>query len=312
MFDARLLTVFREVATRGSFSEAATALSFTQPAVSQQIARLERELGTRLLARNARGVTLTPAGEVLLRHAEAMLAQLREAQAEVQAVAGVERPRLRVGAFASAAASIMPPALAELRSAHPAAAVTMRVAEMPDSLDALRTGELDLSVIIDAVNAPLDFPADVEVADLFDDPFLATLPYSHPLAGRGAVALADLREEEWMVTGVDNSCPDTTIVLDACREAGFTPQASFSSDDYAAIQGMVASGMGVAIIPSLALGNAREDIAIRPLRGASPMRRVRAAIAADRPSALADALLEILRASGRDRRWAGRQLAAVA
>jgi DNA-binding transcriptional LysR family regulator len=312
MFDARLLTVFREVATRGSFSEAAAALSFTQPAVSQQIARLERELGTRLLARNARGVTLTPAGEVLLRHAERMLAQLREAEAEVQSVAGVERPRLRVGAFASAAASIMPPALAELRSAHPAAAVTMRVAEMPESLDALRTGELDLSVIIDAVNTPLDVPSDVKVADLFDDPFLATLPYSHPLAGRGAIALADLREEEWMVTGVGNSCPDTTIVLDACRAAGFAPQASFSSDDYAAIQGMVASGMGVAIIPSLALGNARDDIAIRPLRGASPVRRVRAAIAADRPSALADALLEILRASGRDRRWAGRQLAAVA
>jgi DNA-binding transcriptional LysR family regulator len=312
MFDARLLTVFREVATRGSFSEAATALSFTQPAVSQQIARLERELGTRLLARNARGVTLTPAGEVLLRHAETVMQQLREAEAEVQAVAGVERPRLRVGAFASAAASIMPPALAELRRAHPAAAVTMRVAEMPESLDALRTGDLDLSVIIDSERAPLELPADIEVADLFDDPFFAALPYSHRLAGRSAIALGDLRDEEWMVTGVANSCPDTSIVLDACREAGFTPQASFSSDDYAAIQGMVASGMGVAMIPSLALVNPREDIAIRPLRGTSLKRRVRAAVAADRPSALADALLEILRASGRDRRWAGRQLAAVA
>jgi DNA-binding transcriptional LysR family regulator len=312
MFDARLLTVFREVATRGSFSDAAAALSFTQPAVSQQIARLERELGTKLLARNARGVSLTPAGEVLLRHAEAMLQQLRQAEAEVQAVAGVERPRLRVGAFASAAASIMPPALAELRSAHPAAAVTMRVTEMPESLDALRTGELDLSVIIDAVRTPLELPPGLEVTDLFEDPFLAALPYSHRLAGRGAVALAELREEEWMVTGIANSCPDTTIVLDACRDAGFTPQASFSSDDYAAIQGMVASGMGVAIIPSLALGNAREDIAIRPLRGTTPVRRVRAAIAADRPSSLADTLLEVLRASGRDRRWAGRQLAAVA
>ena len=312
MFDARLLTVFREVATRGSFSDAATALSFTQPAVSQQIARLERQLGTRLLARDARGATLTPAGEVLLRHAETMLAQLREAEAEVQAVAGVERPRLRVGAFASAAASIMPPALAELRSSHPAAAVTMRVAEMPESLDALRTGDLDLSVIIDSERAPLEVPADIEVADLFDDPFLAALPYSHRLAGRGAIALAELGDEEWMVTGIANSCPDTTIVLDACREAGFRPQASFSSDDYAAIQGMVASGMGVAMIPSLALVNARDDIAIRPLRGTSLKRRVRAAVAADRPSALADALLEILRASGRDRRWAGRHLAAVA
>src|SRR5262245_57087037 len=212
MFDARLLTVFREVATRGSFSDAAAALSFTQPAVSQQIARLERELGTKLLARNARGVSLTPAGEVLLRHAEAMLQQLRQAEAEVQAVAGVERPQLRVGAFASAAASVMPPALAQLRAAHPAAAVTMRVTEMPESLDALRTGELGRSLSIDAVRTPLELPSDLEVTDLFEDPFLAALPYSHPLAGRGAVALAELREEEWMVTGVANSCPDTTIV----------------------------------------------------------------------------------------------------
>jgi DNA-binding transcriptional LysR family regulator len=312
MFDARLLTVFREVATRGSFSEAALALSFTQPAVSQQIARLERELGTRLLARNARGVTLTPAGEVLLRHAEAMLQQLREAEAEVQAVAGVERPRLRVGAFASAAASIMPPALAELRASHPAAEVSMRVTEMPESLDALRTGELNLSVVIDAESAPLEAPVDIEIAPLFEDPFLAVLPYSHRLAGRSAVALDDLRDEEWMVTGVANSCPDTSIVMAVCREAGFTPKASFSSDDYAAIQGMVASGMGVALIPSLALVNPRDDVVIRPLRGAAPIRRVRAAVAADRPSALADALLEVLRASGRERRWAGRQLVAVA
>ena len=102
MFDARLLSVFREVATRGSFSDAAAALSFTQPAISQQIARLARQLETRLLVRDARGVTLTPAGEVLLRHAETVLAQLRAAEAEVQAATGIERPRLRVGAFPSA------------------------------------------------------------------------------------------------------------------------------------------------------------------------------------------------------------------
>src|SRR3954451_16873764 len=141
MFDARLLSVFREVATRGSFSDAATALSFTQPAISQQIPRLERQLETRLLVRDARGVTLTPAGEGLLRHAETVLAQLclgdaegqaragvepappRLAEAEVQALTAVEPRRLRVVAFPSAAASIMPPALAELRTAHPEADV---------------------------------------------------------------------------------------------------------------------------------------------------------------------------------------------
>jgi DNA-binding transcriptional LysR family regulator len=312
MFDARLLSVFREVATRGSFSEAAAALSFTQPAVSQQIARLERELGTRLLARNARGVTPTPAGEVLLRHAEAVLAQLRQAEADVQAVAGVERPRLRVAAFASAAASIMPPALAELRAAHPAAELTMRIVELPDSMDLLRTGELDLAIVIDSELTPLDLPADVEAVPLLDDPMLVALPYSHRLAGRSAVSLGDLRDEEWMTCGVSGTCPDSNVVLRACREAGFSPQVGFASDDYSAIQGMVASGMGVAMIPSLALVGARDDIAIRPLRDASPSRRVRAAIAKDRPSALADALVEILRVDGRERRWAGRQLAAVA
>jgi DNA-binding transcriptional LysR family regulator len=280
--------------------------------VSQQIARLERELGTRLLARNAHGVTLTPAGAVLLGHAETVLAQLRAAEAEVQSVAGVERPRLRVGAFASAAASIMPPALAELRASQPAAEVTLRVVEVPDSVDELRTGELDLALILDSELTPLDLPAGLEAVPVLDDPMLAALPYSHRLAGRGAISLADLRDEEWMVCGVSGTCSDSNVVLRACRDAGFVPQVGFGSDDYGAIQGMVASGMGVALIPSLALVSAREDIAIRPLRGATPSRRVRAAVAVDRPSALADALLDILRASGRDRRWAGRHLAAVA
>jgi DNA-binding transcriptional LysR family regulator len=312
MFDARLLSVFREVATRGSFSEAAVALSFTQPAISQQIARLERQLGTRLLVRDARGVTLTAAGEVLLRHAEAVLEQLREAEAEVQAVADVARPRLRVGAFPSAAASIMPPALAALRAAHPSADVAMRVVEAPQALDALRTGELDFAMLLDSELMPLDVPAGLEAVPVLDDPLLVALPYSHRLAGRSAIALADLRDEEWMVCGVDGTCPDSNVVLRACREAGFTPRIGFDSDDYAAVQGMVASGMGVALIPSLALVGARQDIVIRPLRDAAPARRVRAAVAADRPSALADALLETLRTAGRERSWAGRQLTVAA
>jgi DNA-binding transcriptional LysR family regulator len=305
MFDARLLSVFREVATRGSFSEAAVALSFTQPAISQQIARLERQLGTRLLARDARGVTLTPAGEVLLRHAEAVLAQLRAAEAEVQAVAGVERPRLRVGAFPSAAASIMPPALAELRAERPSADVMMRVVEGPQAVEALRTGDLDLALLLDSELTPLELPAEIEAVPVLDDPLLVALPYSHPLAGRSAVALTDLRDEEWMVCGVDGTCPDSNVVLRACRDAGFLPKIGFDSDDYAAVQGMVASGMGVALIPSLALVGARSDIAIKPLRDATPARRIRVGVARDRPSALADALLQILRVAGRERRWTG-------
>jgi DNA-binding transcriptional LysR family regulator len=102
------------------------------------------------------------------------------------------------------------------------------------------------------------------------------------------------------------------VVLRACDEAGFAPRVTFESDDYGAVQGMVASGMGVALIPSLALVAARADIAIKPLRDEAPARRVRAGIARERPSALADALVEILRAAGRERSWAGRQLTAAA
>jgi DNA-binding transcriptional LysR family regulator len=312
MFDARLLSVFREVATRGSFSDAATALSFTQPAISQQIARLERQLETRLLVRDARGVTLTPAGEVLLRHAETVLAQLRQAEAEVQALTGVERPRLRVGAFPSAAASIMPPALAELRAAHPEADVAMRVIEDAPALEALRRGELDVAMVLDSELSPIELPPGIEAVHVLDDPLLIALPYSHRLAARSAISLAELRDDDWMVCGVGGTCIDSNVVLRACDTAGFEPRITFESEDYSAIMGMVASGMGVALIPSLALVSAREDIAIRPLRDARPMRRVRAAVALQRPSALADALLETLRAAGRERPWAGRQRALAA
>jgi DNA-binding transcriptional LysR family regulator len=307
MFDARLLAVFREVATRGSFSDAATALSFSQPAISQQIARLERQLGTKLLARHARSVKPTPAGEVLLRHAEAVLEQLRSAEAEVQAIAGVQRPRLAVGAFPSAAASIMPPALAELRAAHPSADIGMRIVEAPDALELLRTGEIDVAVLLDSELVPVDLPAGIEGTPVLDDPLFVVLPYSHRLAGRSAIALADLRDEEWMVCGIGGTCTDSNVVLRAAREAGFTPRFGFESADYAAIMGLVASGMGIGLVPSLALVTARDDIVIRPLRGKAPSRRVRAAVAPERPSTLADELVEALGRAGRERRWAARQ-----
>ena len=115
-----------------------------------------------------------------------------------------------------------------------------------------------------------------------------------------------------MVCGVGGTCIDSNVVLRACDTAGFEPRITFESEDYSAIMGMVASGMGVALIPSLALVSARDDIAIRPLRDARPVRRVRAAVAVDRPSVLADALLDSLRTAGRERPWAGRQRALAA
>src|ERR1700743_1687667 len=150
MLDVRRMRVLREVAVRGSFSAAAEALSFTQSAVSQQIAALERESGTTLVQRNARGVRLTEAGEALVRHTDAILARLAEAEAELEAIAGLRGARLRRAAFESAAASLMPLAIAAFRAAHPAVELSLILAEPDQSAPLLRSGELDLALGVDS------------------------------------------------------------------------------------------------------------------------------------------------------------------
>src|SRR5213596_2516765 len=149
MLDVRRMRVLREVAVRGSFSAAAEALSFTQSAVSQQIAALEREAGTILVQRNARGVRLTEAGAALVRHTDAILARLGEAEAELEAIAGLRGGRLRLAAFESAAATVMPKAIADFRSQHPAVELSMVLAEPEESLPQLRAGELEVALTFD-------------------------------------------------------------------------------------------------------------------------------------------------------------------
>src|SRR5919199_3868969 len=146
MLDVRRMRVLREVALQGSFSAAAEALSFTQSAVSQQIAALEREAGTVLVQRSARGVRLTEAGEALVRHTEAILARLAEAESELEAIAGLKGGRLRMASFESAGATLMPLAIAAFREQHPAVELSMTLLEPDDSLPQLRAGELDLAI----------------------------------------------------------------------------------------------------------------------------------------------------------------------
>src|SRR5918997_5719387 len=154
MLDLKLLTTFREVAVRGSFSEAAVALDFTQPAVSQHISRLEQTLGTRVLERSARGVSLTPAGEVLVRQGAALLAAARRAEEAVRDAAGIGRAQVRVGAFASAAAGLLPGATRELRARRPDAELTLQVLEEEPALDALLAGRIDVATVVQSELSP--------------------------------------------------------------------------------------------------------------------------------------------------------------
>jgi DNA-binding transcriptional LysR family regulator len=296
MLDVRRLRVLREVASHGSFSAAADALSYTQSAVSQQIAALEREAGSRLVERSARGVRLTDAGRALVSHADAILARLADAEDELQAIAGLRGGRLRVAAFPSACATLMPLAVRRFRELHPGVELSLLPADPDDALRLLRTGEADVALSIEATFA-CTTPDDIERVELLDDPMYIMLPAGHPLADRARVRLGDLVDEQWMI-GTTDTCPDASIFVRTCQAAGFEPRVAFHLDDYNAIQGFVAAGMGVSFIPDLALVAVRDDVVIRSLGNKPPVRRIVAttlsgAFCSPAKSAMLEVLVEV-------------------
>jgi DNA-binding transcriptional LysR family regulator len=293
MLDVRRLRVLREVAAHGSFSAAAEALSYTQSAVSQQIAALEREAGAQLVERSARGVRLTDAGTALVGHAEAILARLADAEEELQAIAGLRGGRLRLAAFPTACSTLMPLAIARFRERHPGVELELQPADPPDSERLLRAGECDLALTIEPV-FDVRRPEDLERTALLDDPMYVMLPRDHALAGRARLRLADLAGESWMI-GTTSGCADASIFLRACQTAGFEPAIAFHLDDYSAIQGFVAAGMGVSVIPDLALLAVRDDVVIRSLGARPPVRRIVAAtLAGSYRSAAKRAMIDVL------------------
>jgi DNA-binding transcriptional LysR family regulator len=294
MHDLRLLNVLREVAMRGSFSAAADALAYSQPAISQQIARLETQVGVKLLDREPGSIRLTAAGEVLVRHTERILAQLAEADAELGEVAEQARGRIRIGAFATAAGTVVPRAVANFRRLRPAVEVELLLLDPPESIPAVRRGELEIAITEEGGFSGDTDTSGLEIEHLMDDTLWIALPSAHPLATRRAVDLASLRDDDWMLVGLSGTCADSNIVLRACRDAGFQPRIAYISDDYFAIQGLVASGMGVALVPGLALASLRDDVAVRPVRGRPPYRRVGAVTTGEAGGAVST-MLECLR-----------------
>jgi len=277
MLNVARLRVLKEVAYRGSISAAAEALSYTQSAVSQQIATLEAETGMALLERHPRGVTLTAAGQTLVGHAEGILAGLDAAEAALGAIAGLRGGRLRMGSFSTAGATLMPLAIATFRGRYPDVQLTLAEGEPEQVLPGLLAGELDLAVLFEfAGETPL--PGELTRVGLLSDPMYLALPREHPLAARRELALEDLGQDAWVQTSSASSC--ARHVMRCCHAAGFEPQVAFESDDYQTVQGLVAAGVGVALIPELALAVVREDIVIRAPSPAPPVREVIAAVPA--------------------------------
>jgi DNA-binding transcriptional LysR family regulator len=266
------LRVLLEVINRGSFSGAADSLSYTQSAVSQAIARLEMETGATLVIRDRAGVRPTAAGATLVEHADAIFAQVDAAEADLAAVLGVRGGRLRVASFPSAGASLMPPAIATFRARHPEVALTLAEGEPEEIAPRLRAGEFDLALLFEFSSSRERPSAGLRTVKLLEDPMDVALPASHPLAVKPALTLADLRDQHWVQTSASSPC--ARHVVRSCLAAGFEPTVTFESDDYETVQGLVGAGVGVALIPRLALAHVHSGIVVRALAPRSPARTI--------------------------------------
>lgn len=291
MLDVKRLRVLRSVAEHGSFSAAAESLYLSQSAVSQQVATLEREVGMALLDRTREGATLTEAGRVLVEHANAAIARLEEAERELAALAGLEGGEVRIASFPSASATILTSAVSEFVARYPKVRITVAEEEPEDSVPRLRAGQLDIALTFDYPEVPATEERDLEYSLLLTETMHVALPPSHRLADRARVPLGELCDEPWLSGNCASSCAEAVVA--SCRRAGFEPNIAYESDDYNVLQGFVAAGLGVTLLPDLALPTLRSDVVVRPIDPSPPLRRVWAATRETR-SAGTQAMLDVL------------------
>ena len=299
---ARRLQVLLEVADRGSFTAAAASLLMTQSAVSQHVAALEHETATALVERGTRPVVLTEAGQALTRHARAVLARLDSAEQEVMEMTGRRHGRLRLGSFPTALATFVPPALATFWKRYPTVTLTVVDDHMQRLLPRLHDGELDLAIVFDDSRSPAPTGTHLDQVHLFDDAYRVALPAGHRLArAGGALDLDALKKEAWIGGGASSAW--FRIVRRTCGEAGYDPRVILRTDDYIAVQSFVAAGIGIAVMPGLALEHPVTGLKVRELRTHVPSRRVWAARLSDSyPTPAAQGMTDLLTRLTRPRR----------
>ncbi|GAA3760986.1 DNA-binding transcriptional LysR family regulator [Spinactinospora alkalitolerans] len=267
MLEFRHLVVLHSVAEQGSMTKAAAELAFTPSAVSQQIAALERQTGTPLLIRHARGVRLTEAGRLLTEHTGALLQRLQRAETELTDLVNLRAGRLRLATFPSAGARLLPEAIGVFRREHPDVQMSLDIREPAACPALVRDGALDLAVVFDYHPGPTLPVGDLDRHRLLDDAMHVALPADHPAAAADPrhVAIAELREQPWIRdSGPDPMCREQLDHL--CAAAGFRPHVAFESDDYLAVSRLVASGVGVALVPRLAADHMGPGVALREIR----------------------------------------------
>lgn len=250
--------------TTGSVKEAAAQLGYSSSAISQHIAALQRDTRSVLLEPAGRGVRATPAGELLAEHAARILERLAQAEAELMALNAGQLGTLRVASFATAGAELVPPALARFRAELPGVELTLRSAEREDALALLRRGMIDIAVIEAHGQPPARADDGLVFRPLLTDPFRLLLPRGHRLAKRRVIKLSELAAETWIYPRCEFDCCLAATTA-AFQRAGFTPTWIAEADEYWPAQGFVAAGLGLALVPALALGVTHADVVVRRL-----------------------------------------------
>ncbi|MCP2367903.1 DNA-binding transcriptional LysR family regulator [Agromyces flavus] len=263
--DAMSLIVLRAVADHGTITAAAAALGFSQPALSQQMRRAEARAGMALVERTGRGIRLTAAGRLLARHGTTIATTLEAARGELAELRGLRSGRVRLMAFPSASPTVVPEFMAEMAAQHPGVQVSFVEAEPPEAVRAVREDRADLALTFsypgDRSDPHRESARGLEVGAIGVDPMHVVLPADHPLAARDAVDLADLAGERWIA-----GCPRCRgHLLELCDVAGFEPTIAVETDNFVAVEELVASGLGVAVLPGLAVesAGARPGVAVR-------------------------------------------------
>lgn len=269
MLDLERLRALHSVATYGSVSAAADVLHVTTSAVSQQLAKLERETGQKLLERNGRGVRLTDAAELLVGHAERILSLVEQAQADLEAHRGSVVGQLTIAAFPTAVRGLMPQALPPLRTQHPDLHVLVREEDPLHSMPLVLRGDLDMAVVQDWSNEPLPLPEGLHKGAICEDVADVALPAGHPLAGRASVDLKELAGDPWISSVPDSICCDW--LLRTLRAIDSEPRIEHMAYEFATQLALVAAGLGNAILPRLGRCDVPPGVAIVPL--AEPLTR---------------------------------------
>ena len=288
MLDPRRLLTFREVARQGSFSRAAETLALSQPAVSQQVGALERELGTALLVRGRAGTIPTPAGDLLLAHADALAGRLELADTQMDALVSAKRRSLKLGAFPSALATIVPSALAAIREREPDVDVAIEEGPVADLTEAVQSGRLHAAVCFQDASAPRREPDGLRRTDLLEEPMVALLPADHRLAGQEKIDLRALKDEPWMAPSPDG------LIVAGCRAAGFEPRVIILTRDALAACAIAATGLAVSLTPQLLARVELPGIAMPQLKKDPPRRTLYALVPAAGAHPLSGALLDAL------------------